>query len=80
MIITATEFKVNLGHYLSTVGQEEITISKNGKPIAKLVPYRNYVTDSLVGLLGDVKLPKNFDGDYRKLIGEMREKDYESLD
>ena len=80
MVVTATEFKTNLGHYLSNISQEEITISKNGKPIAKLVPFKEYASDSLVGVLGSVPMPEDFDGDYRKLIREMREMDYESLD
>ena len=80
MVVTATELKLNLGKYLSGVINEEVTISKNGKPIAKLVPYREYVSDSLVGVLSGVQLPDDFTGDYRELIREMREKDYENLD
>ena len=80
MVVTATEFKTNLGYYLSNISQEEITISKNGKPIARLVPYKEYISDSLVGVLSDVELPEGFDGDYRKLIQEMRGMDYENLD
>lgn len=80
MVVTATDFKMNLGKYLSTVLDEEITISKNGKPIAKLVPYKEYVSDSLVGVLRDVDVPDDFGGDYSGLIRQMREQDYESLD
>lgn len=80
MVITATELKMNLGKYLSEVTNEEVTISKNGKPIAKLVPYKEYVSDSLVGILNDVELPDDFDGDYRTMIREMRVNDYENLD
>ena len=36
MLITATEFKNNIGKYLSIVGDEDIFITKNGKKIAKL--------------------------------------------
>jgi len=36
MIITATEFKTNLGKYFDLVANEDIWISKNGKTIAKL--------------------------------------------
>ena len=80
MVITATELKMNLGRYLSEVSNEEVTISKNGKPIAKLVPYKEYVSDSLVGILNDEELPDDFDGDYRTMIREMRVNDYENLD
>ena len=37
MQITATEFKLNLGKYLSLVSLEDIWITRNGKTIAKLV-------------------------------------------
>ena len=36
MLITATEFKTNIGKYLALAAEEEITITKNGKSIAKL--------------------------------------------
>ena len=54
MTITATELKENLGMYLGMAMQEEIIITKNGKPVAKLVnPFMDKVEDlySLVGIL-----------------------------
>jgi len=36
MIVTATEFKNNLGKYLALVDNEDVFITKNGKNIAKL--------------------------------------------
>ena len=36
MIITATEFKSNLGKYLEYVNEGDILITKNGKVIAQL--------------------------------------------
>ena len=38
MIITATEFKTNLGKYLDLIAkaQEDIFITKNGKTIARM--------------------------------------------
>ena len=36
MIVTATEFKTNLGKYLEIVYDEDILITKNGKIIAQL--------------------------------------------
>ena len=80
MIVTATELKMNLGKYISTVSEEEVEISKNGKLVAKLVPYKEYSSDSLVGILSDVNLPEDFNGDYRELIREMRVMDYENFD
>ena len=51
MQITATEFKLNLGHYLKLVATEDIWISKNGKPIAKLVNPNVSAVDSISGIL-----------------------------
>ena len=49
--VTATEFKMNLGHYLERVLTEDIWITKNGKTVAKLVnPYVTAV-DSISGIL-----------------------------
>ena len=79
-IVTATEFKTNLGKYLSNINDDEIAISKNGRLVAKLVPYKEYKVDSLIGVLSDVLLPDDFDGDYRRIIGEMRCSDYEDND
>lgn len=40
MLITATEFKTNIGKYLTLVNDEEIIITKNGKGIVKLTPLK----------------------------------------
>ncbi|MCD8327505.1 MAG: type II toxin-antitoxin system prevent-host-death family antitoxin [Ruminococcus sp.] len=37
MIVTATEFKLNLGKYLALAETEDILLSKNGKVSVKLV-------------------------------------------
>lgn len=53
MIITATEFKMNLGKYLELVSNEDVFITKNGKIIAKLtIPQSNKIAAlrSLVGI------------------------------
>ncbi len=42
MIVTATEFKTNLGKYLEMATSQDIFITKNGKSIARLtskIPY-----------------------------------------
>jgi prevent-host-death family protein len=36
MLVTAAEFKNNIGKYLSIVSDEDVFITKNGKNIAKL--------------------------------------------
>ena len=54
MVITATEFKSNMGKYLSLVAQQDIFITKNGKNIAKLTSPaadRVSVLNSLVGII-----------------------------
>ena len=52
MIITATEFKSNLGHYLALVETEDIVITRNGKRIAKLTDAAKDKTDILHALTG----------------------------
>ena len=49
--ITATEFKVNLGHYLDLVPTEDIWITRNGKIVAKLVNPNVSAVDSISGIL-----------------------------
>lgn len=54
MIITATEFKTNLGKYLEIATSQDIFITKNGKSIARLTsPAVNKLTllDDLVGIV-----------------------------
>jgi prevent-host-death family protein len=43
MEITATEFKMNLGKYLDAATREDVIITKNGKPVARLVGERAYL-------------------------------------
>ena len=50
-IIKASEFKAKCLHLMAMVNESgrEIVITKNGKPISKLVPYRK-LPDTLFGL------------------------------
>lgn len=57
MLITATEFKTNIGKYLSMVDEEEIIITKNGKKIAKLTPATEDKMKTVKALFGI--LPSN---------------------
>ncbi len=53
MVITATEFKTNLGKYLELAAAQDIFITKNGKNIARLTsPSVNKlaILDSLIGI------------------------------
>ena len=54
MIVTATEFKSNLGRYLEMVEKEDIVITRNGKRIAKLTDAAKDKTDILRSLTGIV--------------------------
>jgi prevent-host-death family protein len=54
MFITATEFKNNIGKYLSLVNQEDIFITKNGKSVAKLSGARQNKVDIVKSLIGSV--------------------------
>ena len=60
MIITATEFKSNVGKYLILASKEDI-ITKNGKRIAKLSDASEDKTDILKSLIGI--LPNNISKD-----------------
>ena len=54
MTITATELKNSLGHYLELAATEDIVISKNGTPIARLTgpnPTRAQRMSELFGIL-----------------------------
>lgn len=56
MSITATEFKKNLGKYLSLAETIDIFITRNGKVVAKLTnPNQDRVNmaESLFGILSD---------------------------
>ena len=53
MQITATEFKMNMGKYLSMASKRDIFITKNGQRVARLTnpaPDRVALLDSLVGI------------------------------
>lgn len=57
MVVTSTEFKLNLGRYLDMVLHEEIIITKNGRRIAKLIADEEdlvSVAQSLFGITTNV--------------------------
>jgi len=55
MVVTATQFKENIGHYLDTVSEnKEVYITKNGEMVAKLsdpMQDKLSILNSLVGIL-----------------------------
>lgn len=60
MVVTATEFKVNFGKYLTLLATEDIFITKNGKMIAKVSNPNVSAVDAISGLLVG-KIPENYD-------------------
>ena len=59
MEVTATEFKLNMGKYLSMASRHDIFITKNGRRIARLTnpsPDRVAMLDSLVGIARGVDI------------------------
>ena len=78
MVVTATEFKLNMGKYLDIVHSEDIVITKNGKKIGVLVDPGVHTLNQMRGLL---KLPEEMQGMDDKEIKEMRLRDkYEGID
>ena len=71
MIITATEFKANLGHYLELVRNEEIVITRNGKRIAKLTDIANDKTDILRSLTGILPSDVSLEEEKEKRLSEI---------
>ena len=54
MVVTATEFKTNLGKYLDLAGKQDVFITKNGKYVARLTSPtvdKLAALDSLVGIV-----------------------------
>lgn len=62
MIVTATEFKTNLGKYLELAATQDIFVTRNGKSIARITnPAVNKLEllDALVGVAPDTELNEN---------------------
>lgn len=59
MLVNSTEAQNNFGRYLDLAEQEEIIITRNGKPAARLVgvtQVHKFLADSLYGII-----PKDID-------------------
>ena len=52
MLITTTQLKTNLGKYLVLAENQDIIITKNNKPVAKLTNVQENKLDILEGLVG----------------------------
>ncbi|GHU82182.1 prevent-host-death protein [Clostridia bacterium] len=55
MFVTATEFKSNIGRYLSLVATEDIFITKNGKNVARLSSSKQDKVELAKSLFGIAK-------------------------
>jgi len=72
---TATDFKINLGKYLTLVGREDIYITKNGSDVAVLTapkPKNNWL-DEITGVIPNAEI------DEKKLKEERLTKKYEGF-
>ena len=76
MLVTATEFKNNIGKYLSLVAIEDVFITKNGKNVAKLSSTRQDKVDIMKSLFGII--PN--DGSTLDQVREERLARYETAD
>ena len=52
MVVTATDFKTNLGKYLDLLDTEDIIITRNGRRIAKLIKDEEDVLAEVQSLYG----------------------------
>lgn len=55
MVVTATEFKTNIGKYLTMADMEDIVITRNGKSVAKLTNARDTQLLALRSMRGVLK-------------------------
>jgi len=56
MQITATELKTNIGKYLVLAEKQDIVVTKNNRPIARLTNVQEdkiSILDSLIGIIPD---------------------------
>jgi prevent-host-death family protein len=83
MVVTSTDFKANLGKYLNMISTNDITITRNGRKIAKLVKAEDDTLKdiySLFGILAGSELSKMSDDELESVIREERIKRYDSID
>lgn len=75
MIISATEFKTNLGKYIDYISanDDDITVTKNGHKVMTVTKPKLSATDRLISLLDD----SNRNWDYDQLKKKALEEKYE---
>lgn len=70
MQVSTTEVQNNFGKYLKIVDKEDVIITRNGKPFARLTGLerdRKFLTDALIGIL-----PANIDEKEERAERAMR--------
>ena len=65
MVITATEFKTNLGRYITLADMEDVIITRNGRSVAKLTNARDAKLLALHSMRGVLKSMDVSAGDIR---------------
>ncbi len=55
MVVTATEFKMNIGKYLTLADTEDIIITRNGRGVAKLTNAKDAKLVALHSVRGVIK-------------------------
>jgi prevent-host-death family protein len=80
MLVTATEFKSNIGKYLTLVMKEDIFITKNGKSVAKLTSAKQDKAAVMESLFGVVPQGDSEDISIKRFKAERLARKYESLD
>ena len=78
MVITATEFKTNIGKYLTLVASEDIFITRNGKQIARLSNSKQDKVDTMKSLFGII--PNGGETDAKQFKTERLARKYENID
>jgi len=61
MQISLTTLKANAGKYIDLADTTDVFITRNGKPVAKLIPVKQDKASSLKAILGAI--PNNMDYD-----------------
>jgi len=74
MVVTATEFKTNVGKYLTMADTEDIVITRNGKSVAKLTNARGVKLLAFRSMCG---ILKDADVDLQKAREERLSKYYD---
>ena len=61
MQVSLTNLKVNVGKYIDMADTTDVFITRNGKPVAKLVPVKQDKTSSLKSILGAIPSEMDYD-------------------